>query len=208
MTTRHFFGYGSLVNLRTHNYGGAHPISLHGWQRVWLSSSRRDRSFLSVQPAQGVTVQGLLAEVPDDGWAALDKREFAYARHRLDVSAMSGTHAGHSDVQIYQGDPAFIAPQHIKKPILLSYLDVVVQGYLKHFGTEGVDAFFATTEGWGTPIRNDRHAPQYARTQNLSSKETALVDWHLTKLSAVIEHPEGSVMSNKGRAAQIRHVGD
>ena len=36
-----------------------------------------------------------------------------------------------------------------KTPILLSYLDVVVQGYLAEFGEAGVARFFASTDGWG-----------------------------------------------------------
>ncbi len=30
-----FFGYGSLVNLRTHGYDDPRPATLHGWRRVW-----------------------------------------------------------------------------------------------------------------------------------------------------------------------------
>lgn len=162
-------------------------MRLNGWQRVWLSSARRDRSFLSVQPAQGVTISGLLAEVPEGNWQALDDREFAYNRKDVPVSKLTGAQDYHSDVQIYQGDPSFIAPEHSKKPILLSYLDVVVQGYLEQFGQSGVTDFFATTHGWDTPVRNDRAKPEYSRSQKLSTREIELVDWHLKNLSTVIE---------------------
>jgi hypothetical protein len=68
--------------------------------------------------------------------------------------------------------------------ILLSYLDVVVQGFLKEFGESGVTRFFDTTDGWNTPVLNDRNDPRYPRAQVLSTAETALVDHHLNRLSA------------------------
>ena len=61
-------------------------------------------------------------------------------------------------------------------PILLSYLDVVIQGYLRHFGPDGVARFVATTEGWNAPVLNDRAAPLYPRAQRLTAAETGLVD--------------------------------
>ena len=70
--------------------------------------------------------------------------------------------------------------------ILLSYLDVVVQGYHQQFGKDGVAAFFDTTDGWDTPILNDREAPHYPRSQILSRAETALVDQHLARIAAQI----------------------
>ncbi|MFT6224241.1 MAG: hypothetical protein ACJA1F_002090 [Paracoccaceae bacterium] len=72
-------------------------------------------------------------------------------------------------------------------PILRSYLDVVVQGYLQVFGEQGVVDFFATTRGWQAPVLDDRTAPVYPRHQLLSSSETALVDAHLSALAAQVE---------------------
>ena len=69
---------------------------------------------------------------------------------------------------------------------MLSYLDVVVQGYLRTFGPDGADRFFATTDGWDTPILNDRKAPRYSRHQQLSPDETDFVNDRLQRLSATI----------------------
>ncbi len=66
--------------------------------------------------------------------------------------------------------------------MLLSYLDVVVQGYLDVFGRAGVDRFFASTDGWHAPIRNDRHAPIYPRAQQTSAQERDLVDGWLREI--------------------------
>ena len=38
----------------------------------------------------------------------------------------------------------------------ISYLDVVVQGFAHEFGEGGVQRFFDTTDGWDTPVINDR----------------------------------------------------
>lgn len=45
--------------------------------------------------------------------------------------------------------------------VLLSYLDVVVQGYFREFGRKGVVHFFEMTEGWHAPVLNDRANPIY-----------------------------------------------
>ncbi|MEY8843070.1 gamma-glutamylcyclotransferase, partial [Cribrihabitans sp. XS_ASV171] len=71
-------------------------------------------------------------------------------------------------------------------PILLSYLDVVVQGYLRVFGVDGADRFFATTDGWESPILDDRAEPRYPRHRRLKDEERAFVDDRLSRLPAQI----------------------
>ncbi|WP_108816504.1 gamma-glutamylcyclotransferase family protein [Loktanella sp. Alg231-35] len=173
MTDPGFFGYGSLVNLRTHDYANPLPASLGGWRRVWQGTTLRDAAFLSVIPDATTVIQGVVAQVPQANWAALDQREAAYQRH--DVS-----HAvGQKQTAVYQVRPTHLVSKG-QHPILLSYLDVVVQGYLRVFGEAGVSHFFETTDGWGTPILNDRADPIYPRHQRLTPDERALVDDHLT----------------------------
>jgi hypothetical protein len=82
---------------------------------------------------------------------------------------------------MYIGDPEYI-DHKIKKPILLSYLDCVIQGYYKHFGKQGVKSFFKSTENWDYPILDDRDAPQYPRATILNKFELNLVDEHLERL--------------------------
>lgn len=65
-------------------------------------------------------------------------------------------HDGHkAQTVVYQ-----VRPEHVTNPkghlILLSYLDVVVQEYLRVFGIDGLSHFFDTTDGWDTPVLNDR----------------------------------------------------
>lgn len=177
-----FFGYGSLVNRATHSYSNAYTAKVSGWRRAWRHTKLRKVAYLTAVPAHGETIDGLIAAVPGHDWAALDERERAYKRHPVPEGL---AHAAPHDVavQIYA-----VAPEHsdaptARHPILLSYLDVVVQGYLKEFGTEGAERFFHTTDGWDAPILNDRKAPIYPRAQKLSGDEQDFVDQQLSRLN-------------------------
>ncbi|KIN75058.1 hypothetical protein Z945_2957 [Sulfitobacter noctilucae] len=183
--TPYFFGYGSLVNRSTHAYPDTHPAQLRGWRRAWVRSAPFDRVFLSVNPDPDTTIHGLIAAVPGDDWSALDARETGYARLN------SGDAVIHPLVPTppiaHYAVPVTEQGAISRNSIILSYLDVVVQGFLREFGEAGVQGFFDTTDGWDTPIINDRVAPQYPRHQVLSPDETALVDHHLARLSARVE---------------------
>lgn len=183
----YFFGYGSLVNTATHDYLDAQPARLRGWQRRWCHTALRDVAFLTVEPAPEVQIDGLIAAVPDGDWEALDKREFAYDRLPADHQIRHAL-PGCPEISLY-AVPAEAQNQVSQcHPILLSYLDVVVQGHLQVFGEAGVEDFFASTKGWQAPILNDRQDPRYPRHQQLSRTESQLVDHHLRQLSVEIMH--------------------
>jgi hypothetical protein len=170
--THRFFGYGSLVNRATQTYPNAQPAALAGWRRVWRRTTLREVAFLSVRPDPGCQIEGLVADVPGGDWAALDQRETGYAKHSVVTSAGA--------VQVYAVAPEKLAPDQ-QVTVLLSYLDVVVQGFLKEFGEAGVARFFETTEGWGG-VQDDRDAPLYPRAQVLSTQERGLVDHWLARV--------------------------
>jgi len=183
--TPYFFGYGSLVNRDTHIYADAHRAQLHGWQRAWVRTDARDVVFLTAVPNPKAQIDGLIAAVPDADWAALDLRETGYDRL---PSGGAVTHDLPETLDIaHYAVPSAAMREGGEQMILLSYLDVVVQGYLREFGAAGVSRFFETTSGWDTPILNDRSAPQYPRAQALARQETALVDQHLALLSARVQ---------------------
>ena len=177
-----FFGYGSLVNRATHAYPKAARARVIGWGRAWKKTSLRKGAFLTAVEAHGSVIEGLIAAVPGADWAALDEREFAY--HRLPITDISHEHGGALDVQIYQTRPDLEVESSDPHPILLSYLDVVVQGYLKEFGQDGAMRFFETTTGWDCPILNDRSAPLYPRHQILSATETGFIGDRLKEIGA------------------------
>jgi len=168
-----FFGYGSLVNRATHRYPQAQRATLNGWRRVWVRTELRDVVFLSIQPAKGHSIDGLIASVPNADWGALDLRESGYAR--INATPHVSHDAPAISVAAYQ-----VPTEHRRHGgdhcILLSYLDVVVQGFVREFGEAGAQAFFETTDGWETPIFDDRAAPRYSRAQSLNATERALTD--------------------------------
>ena len=163
MADPYFFGYGSLVNTATHDFPDPRPAQIRGWRRAWRHTNLRPVAFLTAIPDAEAEIDGMIAHVPKGDWAALDQREWAYDRLPA-TQAVTHQIARPLDIAIYAVPEA----RHIKPtdsfPILLSYLDVVVQGYWRVFGADGVDRFFATTDGWDAPILNDRSAPRYPRS--------------------------------------------
>lgn len=185
MADPYFFGYGSLVNLATHDFPDPRPARLQGWKRVWRHTDLRQVAFLTVVPDPATEIEGMIAHVPKNDWAALDKREWAYDRV---PATQSVSHPLTHEVEI-----AVYAVPHDKQneqtnrhPLVLSYIDVVVQGYLRAYGEDGADRFFATTDGWDVPILNDRAAPRYPRHQQLKASEAEFVDDRLRRLSVDI----------------------
>ncbi|MGH1464284.1 MAG: gamma-glutamylcyclotransferase family protein [Cognatishimia sp.] len=185
MQTPYFFGYGSLVNRQTHDYPDAKKAQLQGWRRVWRQTTLRPRPFLSIEPCATTIITGLIAQVPNHDWRALDQREAAYDR-QLVTSVRSTSAEVAAPISTYCMPAEKYPVPDQPHAILLSYLDVVVQGYLQEFGPSGAEDFFATTSGWHAPIRNDRHAPIYPRHQTLTASETGFVDRHLAKLGCQI----------------------
>ena len=188
MIKPYFFGYGSLVNRKTHHYENAHRASATGWRRAWRYTVHRQVAFLTAVPCNDSRIFGLMAEVPNGDWIALDEREYAYDR----VGATG--HVDHDldlphEVSIYaipEGQHYAPTPDH---PILLSYLGTVVQGYLNEFGEDGVRAFFDTTDGWDAPILDDLSEPIYPRTQALGRKEKALLESEMQRMNSHLLKP-------------------
>ena len=182
MTAPFFFGYGSLVNRRTHVYQDAHPATLKGWRRCWRHIADLDTAFLTATPSADDEIEGLIATVPGADWVALDQREMYYVR--VNTGGVEHGLNFAPEVQHYHAPLDLNAPADGLRPILLSYLDVVVQGYLTEHGEAGVGRFFETTDGWDAPILNDRATPRYPRHQVLSDGERGLVDRQLSRINA------------------------
>ena len=181
-THRYFFGYGSLVNRDTHAFDGAVTASLRGWRRIWRHTTRREVAYLTAVPDPDCTIDGLIAPVPEDDWAALDHRERAYDR------VPAAHQASHSlphrpEIAVYAIPHGKHRTPTTKHSVLLSYIDVVVQGYLREFGEPGAVRFFETTDGWEAPVVDDRAAPVYPRHCNLSEEERRFVDDQLRRRS-------------------------
>ncbi len=188
MAERYFFGYRSLVNRATHDHVGAFPARLSGWRRAWRATPDRARCYLTAVPAPGGEIWGLVAGVPAPAQNALDAREHAYGRLPVtEALRHAAPHAPKVELHVIP-DGRHFAPGP-ENPVLLSYLDTVVQGYLHEFGHDGVRHFFDTTEGWQPPVIDDRAAPVYPRAQALSPDEQVLVDVELARIGARITSP-------------------
>lgn len=185
MKDPYFFGYGSLVNTRSHSYPCPYPATLNGWRRAWVATPRFGVVLLTGVRAPGHSIKGLIAAVPDGDWAALDAREAGYERLHAS-NDVDHTHPETPDIAVYAVDPAKMRNSDAHM-ILLSYLDVVVQGFHEVYGNEGVTHFFDTTDNWHTPILDDRDAPVYPRHQQLTQTQRHLVDDNLNRLSAQVK---------------------
>lgn len=181
----HFFGYGSLVNRNTHSFTPIHASQIAGWRRIWQRAPNRPAAFLSVIAETDCVIDGVIAPVPNDDWVALDAREFSYARLAV-TDAVRHAAKDVRDISIYAIPPSDAAPPDKDHPILLSYVDAVLQGYLREFGEAGAERFCTTTEGWDTPVRNDRADPIYPRAQRLTQIEQTFVDDMLLTLRAKV----------------------
>lgn len=187
MRDPYFFGYGSLVNRATHDHDEAHPASVTGWRRVWRHTDLRPVAYLTVVPAPGTQIDGLIAGVRGGDWTALDEREHAY--DRVPAGRVAHPLAFTPEVHLYTIPEGKHGRPDRRHPVLLSYIDTVVQGYLNEFGEAGVSRFFTTTDGWDAPIAADRAAPRYPRHQTLSAQELSLVDRHLDEVGARLVDP-------------------
>lgn len=170
-----FFGYGSLVNRDTHGYRDAQPAVLRGWRRIWRHTGLRDVAYLTVVPDPAGRIEGLIAAVPGADWHALDLREKAY--DRTDASHQVEHALAHRPkIAVYAIPEGRHDRPDRPNRLLLSYIDVVAQGYLREFGENGATRFFATTGGWDVPVLDDRRDPRYPRHCRLTGDETAFVN--------------------------------
>lgn len=183
MQDRFFFGYGSLVNQATHNYTPLHRATARGWRRGWRATQGRQVAYLTAVRDPACTIDGMIAPVPGESWAALDAREAAYDRLAA-AHEIAHEVRGTPDIVLYAIALDRLERPTERHPVLLSYLDVVVQGYLHAFGEDGVLRFFETTDGWEAPFLDDRAAPRYPRAQQLHPEEQALVDAMLARYNA------------------------
>lgn len=191
-----YFGYGSLVNratLRTQVVGAA-PARLSGWRRFWRprpdmgeatrggpdaahpETTRPSAALLTAGPSASACIDGLLVFDLVENLPAVDRRERLYHRREISMESFSfRDNAPGVDCPVYIYEAMADRPATAASPsILRSYLDAVMQGFLREFGVEGVHRFVAETDAFDTPIHEDRHAPVYPRPVELSVEEIEL----------------------------------
>ncbi|WP_295813546.1 gamma-glutamylcyclotransferase family protein [uncultured Nitratireductor sp.] len=174
-----YFGYGSLVNrntLRT-EIVDALPARLKGWRRQWV---RRDeesnRALLSVRRDPASVIDGLLVIDRAENLPAVDLREERYRRVRLastDLELSAAELPAGCPLHVYEA-AALYAPAQLE--IIQSYLDAVLQGFLREYGRAGVERFVAETDGFSATVLADRKTPSYPRSVTLGAEEEAYFD--------------------------------
>lgn len=117
-------------------------------------------------------IKGLISRVAPDQIQALDEREKGYALHPLSPDTLRAKHPENVHTYISKNTQT----GDMDHPILQSYLDTVLSGFLTEFGEYGVHHFMETTSGWETPILRDRANPIYPRTTKLNGKTAAFFD--------------------------------
>jgi hypothetical protein len=169
------FGYGSLVNASTHDFLAPNPARLSGWRRYWCQIEATDHAFLSICRSEGDIIDGLLAPVEPQQWPGLDAREAGYDRLSSLAAIYTDDHAAcESACTVYAVPPITSPTRPCTAPILRSYLDVVLQGYLTVFGLDGAKRFMASTD-WNCAVLDDRAAPLYPRHQHISAAENSAI---------------------------------
>ncbi len=183
-----YFGYGSLVNRATHAQEN-HQFSrarLKGWRRQWLARPKNHFghvALLSIRPDDDCEITGLVVVDHIANLPALDLRERRYDRIKigygqwddLEESATSLVEPT-TPMSVYTAKQVGAFEGAEKCRILRSYLDAVMQGYLRKFGEQGLRNFVDTTDNFDIGIREDRTTPVYTRPVTVSRSECILFD--------------------------------
>lgn len=176
------FGYGSLVNRHTLRRGvGATTARIRDWRRSWshcVTTENGNVCALTVTPSAGGEVAGVVVQERCDKLPELDAREIGYQRVRISLVEESPIVFARGDVDsfTYTSTPAAHRRGSRNFPIWLSYLECVLAGFLDLGGDVAAREFIATTDGWKTPIIDDRRTPKYMRAVQLSAKTRHEVD--------------------------------
>ncbi|MBX2883989.1 MAG: gamma-glutamylcyclotransferase [Granulosicoccus sp.] len=192
-----YFGYGSLVNRDTRPEGeSAVNASLYGWQRSW-SHRVNERpplpygcTSLTVEPVphsrdiNSAKIEGVLVRIAKSDLAELDKRERGYQRLHLSADHFD-LPSGHDcdEVVIYRSLPENRQAAGDQYPILQSYIDCVMAGYVSRFGESGLRRMVQTTIGWEGAILNDRLQPLYPRHVRIDQAQMAYFDQQINSRS-------------------------
>lgn len=152
------FGYGSLLSRASMETSLGRPYSgpfvaadVRGWTRDWSVAMPNRRGlfavhdgvrmqpaeiiYLNVRPAPGAVVNGVLFVVDDRELAAFDRREWVYARERVN-DALGGVVVEGGDAWLYTGLPEHVcdlsAPAD-QRAVRRSYVSIVT-GALDEWG--------------------------------------------------------------------------
>jgi hypothetical protein len=137
---------------------------------------------LTVERCEGVELDGILLLENSENLERYDKREIGYRRERIEherISIDSSPEAGArlpDEYYVYTSERQHHRPGNDEFPILRSYVDCVLAGYLEVWGRSGTERFVESTQGWEAPILDDRAAPIYPRAVTLPRSDRQVID--------------------------------
>ncbi len=181
MTTPYYFGFGSLVNDETLPQNARWlRANLHGWRRAWRHPIPGSHPWaaMDVLPDPNASIDGLLVVGGGEIDAYLVQRESGYASHALAQKQFQLEQALPAEAAPCLWTSKTPAPPDEKRYLMQSYVDVVMSGYLRHFGEPGLERFVESTDNWHLPVFDDRDDPQYPRAVSLSQQERAIIKEH------------------------------
>ena len=175
------FGYGSLINAKTHNLGGLMtPVKLRNWRRHWkqvVKTPHGEFIAMTIEKEPNSIIDGALISIDQDILKQLDIREAGYQRVLLDCGEFTDLSNDPANNKIYTYTTGAVDLSPKKSiPILQTYIDCILAGVIDFFGENHLSRFVLSTGGWHTPIINDRDSPLYARAQHISSDKLSLID--------------------------------
>ena len=177
------FGYGSLVNRRTlPEHAELRRVRVRGWRRAWRlagESSFGRRCTLTVVTDPDSEIAGVVVAQKHEGREDLDRREKHYDPHVIepaDLTWIDGQPDRWPEPFIFVSKPEHTRQGDDDHPVYLSYIDVVISGFMDQFGEDGARHFVETTLDWHVPVVNDRANPRYARSLELSRHDHDLCD--------------------------------
>jgi hypothetical protein len=208
-----YFGYGSLVNELTwlqseRFHSERHPVEIENWTREWghcVDTPRGPMCALTAARAAGTHIQGILIRCDAADLAQVDAREAGYDRVELPRRDVRSSGDLPDKLYIYTSRSPHYRPGGADYPILFSYVEAVLHGFLSVFKTEGVDAFIRSTSGWTAPVLDDRDRPQYRRSPRklISIEDKLYIEQKIRQITGLrITQAEGAGRSSSAARDQ------
>lgn len=186
----YIFGYGSLIcadsRSRTGITDAAFPIEVKGIARHWsLHTPAWQATVVSAHIERNAHCNGVYFQVDDFNLSLFDERESGYDRIELDwrdVTALSADPLPEDGkLWVYVGHQ--IGKPSAERPIMQSYLDVIMNGCLD-IHPQFAQRFTELTGQWEHLV-NDRENPEYLRPLKSSQRHghiDQLLQSHLPEL--------------------------
>jgi hypothetical protein len=195
-------GYGSLMEKKSKamsapTAGPNHPVRVTGFQRSWTDRGGLGPGFrtifLGVEVAKGIQMVAVAYSDPDrTNISGTDAREQSYCRMAVEPAKVevldSWDLPADAEIWIYTMKPDKIGRPDASHPIVQSYVDVFLSGYLQmqdllrpeiaaklNFASECI----TTTSGWSEHWKNDRI---YPRRPWMYQRNAPTIDGHLKRL--------------------------